>query len=156
MNMHRQFAAVLCLLGLLSCGGGSPTTPTPPVNPRGILELTDVVVTGTTSSTGYVYTVVVNVKNTGTGPATITGLTLALNASGETYATATPTDPFVTALMPAGTTQPSRIITATDNIPNDPYAETMTVRMSYTGSTDPEPTIVTKTVPVPPVQVAVR
>jgi hypothetical protein len=156
MNTHRQFAAALCLLGLLSCGGGSPTAPQPPINPRGILELTDVVVTGTTSSAGYVYTVRVTVRNTGNGPATITGLTLALATGGEVYATSTPADPFVTNAIPAGTTQPSRTITATDSIPNDPYAETMTVNMSYTGGTETEPTTITKTVPVPPVQTAVR
>jgi hypothetical protein len=156
MNTHRQFAAAFCLLGLLSCGGGSPTAPTPPVNPRGILDLTDVVVNGTTSCTGYVYNTVVTVRNTGNGPATITGLTLALASGGKTYATSTPADPFLTNAVPAGTSQRSRTIAAADNIPNDPYAETLTVNISYTGGTEAEPATITKTVPVPPLQATLR
>ena len=146
MKRSRWFALVALLLSA-QCGGSS-SGPTPSTPGRGRLVVTDLTVLGAKTSTGYSYTVRVTAQNTGNAVANISNTTLEFAAGGTTHGTLSLPDAFLSTAMTASSTQVSRTIHATDDVAGNPYADMVTVTVSYSGGMGSENA--TKSVQVPP------
>jgi hypothetical protein len=146
MKRSRWFALIALVLSA-QCGGSS-SGPTPSTPARGTLVVTDLTVSGAKTSTGYVYTIRVTARNTGNAVANISNTTLEFAAGGITHGTLSMTDAFLSTAMTASSTQVSRTIHATDDVAGNPYADMVTVTVSYSGGIGTETAI--KSAQVPP------
>jgi hypothetical protein len=114
----------------LTCGGenSAPTTATPSI---AAISVTSVNVQSQKLTAGFSYTLTVGLKETAGIAATVSAVDLSFSADGTVFGTSHFDAPFASK-VPADGTESSKSMTVNDSSANDPFADHVSVLVSFT------------------------
>jgi hypothetical protein len=128
-------SAALAFLATACGGGSSPSSPTTPtVKPKATVIINSTSVKGERTSTGYQYTVVVHLRETGGVGATITSIDLSFSSGSTSIGTTHFDNPLLTThanKIAASGTADSKELVSTDDRAGSPYATKVDITCSF-------------------------